>query len=415
MRRLLTRTVSTLALSATAFVAPVASAELAWSNSTDRYVDIAEVSGALDRIEADFLQRSVKGADADPQVELLVIQLNSARATLDRASLSAVIDTINDADVPIAVWIGPGKARAAHEAVAIAEAADVISIGEGASIGPWKDADTPELRRARLSRAEAKKAGLVDVDGPVLGELIVGLDGTTVDGHLLDTAEVVRTTEGPRQQPTVVPRFTKPSLGARWLHNAASPAVTYLLLLIGLVLIAFEFFSLGVGVAAAIGALCVVVAGFGLADNSIRPWALALLVLGVLGYCIDSQAGAPRTWTGIGTAASIVGTFGLFTSASLPWLAVALGLVGTWLACVSGFSSMSRSRFATPTVGRESMIGREGHVVSDLGPDGVVSIDGALWRARIGRPTPLTTGAAVVVVAISGLILEVEPHDTSPA
>ncbi len=109
MRRLLTRTVSTLALSATAFVAPVASAELAWSNSTDRYVDIAEVSGALDRIEADFLQRSVKGADADPQVELLVIQLNSARATLDRASLSAVIDTINDADVPIAVWIGPGQ------------------------------------------------------------------------------------------------------------------------------------------------------------------------------------------------------------------------------------------------------------------------------------------------------------------
>ena len=46
-----------------------------------------------------------------------------------------------------------------------------------------------------------------------------------------------------------------------------------------------------------------------------------------------------------------------------------------------------------------------------LGPDGRVLIRGALWRARTNRATPIRAGEPIRVVAIDGLVLEVEPEE----
>jgi membrane-bound serine protease (ClpP class) len=39
-----------------------------------------------------------------------------------------------------------------------------------------------------------------------------------------------------------------------------------------------------------------------------------------------------------------------------------------------------------------------------------VRVDGAPWRARTNRATPIAAGDPVRVVAIDGLLLEVEPE-----
>ena len=44
-------------------------------------------------------------------------------------------------------------------------------------------------------------------------------------------------------------------------------------------------------------------------------------------------------------------------------------------------------------------------------PDGIVLIDGARWRARTNRATPIAAGDAVRVVEVQGLVLEVEPEE----
>ena len=51
-----------------------------------------------------------------------------------------------------------------------------------------------------------------------------------------------------------------------------------------------------------------------------------------------------------------------------------------------------------------------GQADSGIDPDGTVRVDGALWRARTNRATPIDSGAPVRVVAIDGLLLEVEPE-----
>jgi membrane-bound serine protease (ClpP class) len=76
---------------------------------------------------------------------------------------------------------------------------------------------------------------------------------------------------------------------------------------------------------------------------------------------------------------------------------------------LGGMPTMVRTRFSTPTIGREWMVGEEGEAVAAVDPDGVVEIRGALWRARTNRATPLAAGDPVRVVEVDGLLLEVEP------
>jgi membrane-bound serine protease (ClpP class) len=69
------------------------------------------------------------------------------------------------------------------------------------------------------------------------------------------------------------------------------------------------------------------------------------------------------------------------------------------------FWAWSRRRRAR--VGVETLVGRTAVVVSRLGPDGRVKLDGELWGAR--SETPVETGAEVVIGAVDGLTLVVEP------
>jgi membrane-bound serine protease (ClpP class) len=70
---------------------------------------------------------------------------------------------------------------------------------------------------------------------------------------------------------------------------------------------------------------------------------------------------------------------------------------------------MVRTRFATPTIGREWMIGEVGIVITDVDPDGVVEIGAGRWRARTNRATPVLAGEQIRVAEIDGITLEVEP------
>jgi len=80
------------------------------------------------------------------------------------------------------------------------------------------------------------------------------------------------------------------------------------------------------------------------------------------------------------------------------------------LAFIVGMPSMVRTRFATPTIGREWMIGHEGTATTSIDPEGVALVSGARWRARTNRATPISAGSGLKVVAIDGVTLEVEPE-----
>ena len=134
----------------------------------------------------------------------------------------------------------------------------------------------------------------------------------------------------------------------------------------------------------------------------------------MVAFAVDVQVGIPRFWTGVGIVFTIIGSFWLFepvsgSSLRPNWLSLIAGIGGTMLAFIVGMPSMTRTRFATPTIGREWLIGSEGVAVSPVDPDGVVRIGEAQWQARTNRATPIKAGEPLRVAAIDGVTLEVEP------
>jgi len=60
-----------------------------------------------------------------------------------------------------------------------------------------------------------------------------------------------------------------------------------------------------------------------------------------------------------------------------------------------------------PRIGPESLVGRTAMVVEDLSPEGLVKLDGELWRARCLNGTA-RRGEKVMVVKVDGTKLLVE-------
>ncbi len=412
LTRLLASLLATIAFSS--WAAASAGAATKSSDSPAGLVNVIEVSGFIDPAVRDFVLRSVEEA-VRTKAQVLVIQLNSRGSLLSRTEMDALETRLRDENrIPIAVWVGGGAApRAYGGAARLLAAADVAGLARLAKVGrstPTADPNDPLLGPA-MNFNEAKAAKVFTIDAPVLPEFVGQLDGRTVNGRVLDTAkDGVTAKDGRETKQLRGVRFAKMNVLERLFHIGSNQTVAYFLFVIALAMFVFEFFTGGIGIAAAVGLGAFVLAVTGLGVLPTRPLGVVLLVLAMVGFAIDIQAGTPRFWTGFGTLSFVVGSIVLFGNGiRVPWFAIGLVTVMVVLFMVNGMPTMVRTRFATPTIGRESMIGELGVATGAVNPDGVVTVLGAPWRARTNRATPIVAGASVRVVGIDGLLLEVEP------
>jgi membrane-bound serine protease (ClpP class) len=394
-------------------------------------VDVLQVDGFLDDILVAEIGHAIDRADAEGS-QALILQVDSRGAVVPEADMVELLQRIADSPVTIGVWVGPSGARLYGQSAQMLGVADVTGMAPGARVGhtgpllqlpdatvEFGDA-APEIRNRSLGLSEARELGVFrqrisDQGIATIVNMVDALDGYEKNSTVLRTTVETVTDEGTVQRDTVATvRFAKLGLVDQLFHTVASPPVAYLLLLIGMSLLVFEFFTAGIGVAGVVGAGSLVLALYGLAALPTRGWAVALLVLAMVAFAIDVQVGLPRVWTGVGVVLTIVGSWWLFealpgVSLRPSWITLIAGVGGVMLAFIVGMPSMVRTRFATPTIGREWMIGEIGSVVERVGPEGVVEVNDGRWRARTNRATPVEPGDKVRVVAIDGITLEVEP------
>jgi membrane-bound serine protease (ClpP class) len=391
-------------------------------------VDVLQVNGLFDEIVVKSIGDAIDRA-ADVGSQALVLQVDSRGAVVSDEQMAELLDRIADAPMPIGVWVGPTGARLYGAPAQILAVADVTGMAPGARVGnvgaPVSDQHPlgpglTALRDRTVGLSDARslavfKQRISDEGIPTIRNMLEALDGYEEDGVALETTTEVVTDSGTVQKETVAAvRFSKLSLVDQLFHTVASPPVAYLLFLVGMALLIFEFFTAGVGIAGVVGAGATILACYGLAELPARWWAVGLLVLAMLAFAIDVQVGIPRFWTGVGIVFTIIGSLWLFepvsgSSLRPNWLSLIAGIGGTMLAFIVGMPSMTRTRFATPTIGREWLIGAEGVAVGPVDPDGIVQIGDAEWRARTNRATPIKAGEPMRVAAIDGVTLEVEP------
>jgi membrane-bound serine protease (ClpP class) len=268
-----------------------------------------------------------------------------------------------------------------------------------------------------MSFNQARAAGVLKFDTtddgvPTMLNMVNLLDGQVLDGVTLDTAQPGD--DGTMQATAAI--FSKLNLFDAMMHTVAGTNMAYLLFVIGLALLVFEFFTAGVGIAGSAGAVCTLLGCYGLAELPARPWAVGCIVASMVAFAVDVQVGLPRFWTAVGMVLFAIGSWFLYrplpsVELRVGWLTLIVGIVGVALAFVVGMPSMVRTRFATPTIGREWLLGEMGTATTSLSPDGVVLVAGARWRARTNRATPVAAGAPIRVVGIDGVTLDVEPQE----
>jgi membrane-bound serine protease (ClpP class) len=423
---------------ALSWAAAAGASELA--KEPERHMEVVQVQGAIDPVVADLIKGSIERAQTNGAT-VVILQIDSHGA-LD-ADPVALIGAVETSKVPVAVWVGPGKSVARGAAAGLTAVASFSAASPGARLGPaqpfrldsrarvsYSRVSTDPVRDGRITRRldgladrrltgdKAAEAGLIDAVAPTLGDLIIALNGkevpTAAGPVRLTTAKQVDTKEGPRQTADQPVRFLKPGTFESVQHSLTSPSVVFLLLIVGLSLMVFEFFTVGIGLAGVTGAAAVAGALYGSSHLPVTWWALGLLVLSTFGFAVDVQAGHQGFWTGVGVLGLLAGAFKLFGGSSalnVPLWLVALVFVGQIVFMLGGMTVAVRNRFSIPTVGRDSMIGELGEARTELNPDGVVTVRGAPWRARTHRGRPVSPGGAVRVVAVDRLVLEVEPGD----
>lgn len=372
-------------------------------------VDVVKVDGLLDPVMADFVKRSVADATRSGATAL-VLQVDSSGSVLSDAELAEVVAVVARAAVPVSVWVGPSGSSLLGSVAVLGGHADAFGMAPGTRWGlngVTPPAGTLEgivraLPEDTVTAEEAAASG-AGVMAPTIGDLIVDLPGVLTREVLVDGE--------PRREPITTVRFSQLPLLESLLHAVASPAVAYLLLTVGMALLLFELFTAGVGVAGGVAAGSLILGCYGLAWLPVRWWAVALLVVAMVAFAIDVQTGVPRVWTGIGMVLFVLGSLWLYDGVGMSWITLGVAFIGVALTFYSGIPSMVRTRFATPTIGREWMVGEMGRAVTAVAPDGVVQVRGAQWRATTNRATPIDELDAVRVVGIDGLVLEVEPEE----
>ena len=370
-------------------------------------VVVVEASGLMDPVMVRMMEETLTKVDPNATIAL-VFQINISGSVVQNDQIIALGELISSSRTPISFWVGPSGSRAKGPIVELALISGDIGISPGSKIGKIGQSNFPinsfgvsqnfELEEKTLNYDEAIEKGIAR-SSPVLLEHLVGLEDFEVISDV-DSGEI---------KPLTQTRFEEMDPPDQFFHSVGSPAITYLLFLAGMGLLVFELYTAGVGIAGVLGALCLLLGFYGLAVLPSNPWGIALLIFSMLSFAVDVQTGVPRFWSLIATISLIVGSLLLFDGLSLSWLTLLFGILVTVTCMSAGMPAMIRTRFATPTIGREWIVGELGTAIEEINPNGTVEVKGAIWKAQTNRATPIKVNDEIRVAAVDGFWLDVEP------
>lgn len=389
-------------------------------------VDVLPVRGFLDPPVAAAITNLIADAE-EREAALVVIQVDGPGAI--SADVDGLLSAVRDATVPVAVFASPQQGLSAEAGGLYGmlwATAPVRAMSETATIGPVSPLDLAsgaEADAAAVARLDGIGAGNA-LDRPrttayLEGEGAVDVVASNVAGMLaeVDGAEVTladgttHTLDIGSEDVNV--RLHSLGILARLLHAAAAPAFIYMLLVFGLGTLAFELFQPGFGVAGFAGLVMLPFAIFGLVVLPVTWWALALVLLGLVLYSVDTAMAGLGWTTAAATATFGLGSWFLFGTDVLrvpPALAIVMTL--TVLAFfVVVLTVILRAQAGPEGVDVADLVARHGIVRSVLNPEGHVYIDEALWRARVADGGKLRVGTPVTVTGVDGAVLVVEPFD----
>jgi membrane-bound serine protease (ClpP class) len=371
---------------------------------------------------------------------MVVLRMNTPGG-LD-SSTRDIIRLILASDIPVATYVSPSGARAASAGTYILYGSHVAAMAPSTNLGAatpvqmgggggGEDGETA-MERKVVNDAVAFIKGLAELRGrnvewaeEAVREASSLTSSEAVAQNVADfMAEDVRgVVEGANGREVKLAQglFTLQTSGAaivefqprfmtQLLNVITNPNVAYILMLIGIYGLIFEFANPGIIFSGVIGAIALVLGLFALNLLPVNYAAFALVGLGIA--MMVAEIFSPSFGIlGIGGAiAFALGSMMLFDG-DIPGFELSIYVVlastaVTALIILVAVAAALRS-FRSPAVSGDAvLVGVEGRVISARGTGGEIEIHGERWRAV--SHAPLSRGDIVRVTARRGLELEVE-------
>jgi membrane-bound serine protease (ClpP class) len=409
-----------------------------------------DVKGAITGGTAEYVLAGLAKARAEG-FTAVALSLDTPGGQLD--ATREIVQAMLASDVPVLVWVGPAGARAGSAGVFLSLAADVAAMHPTSNIG----AAHPVTGSGRDVAEEAGKdmAKKVENDTAAFARSVAEANGRNADWAEKAVRESVSVTAGEAVKLRVVDltaddltqallradgrKIKTPSgerafrgrdavlvpyektVRQRLLSFLSDPNVVALLMLLGTLGIAVEFYHPGAILPGALGAFSLFLAFVAMRIIPVNVGAVVLILAG-MGLLVAEAYVTAHGVAGLGGAACIViGTLFFIDKSSPDYHfdpgALTLSPWVVWptpvaLALLLGFMAfkVAGSRRGPLQLGAPALVGAEGQALSVVGAAaGEVFVHGEYWQARSASPIP--AGARVRVTAVDGLTATVVAAD----
>jgi membrane-bound serine protease (ClpP class) len=414
-------------------------------------VALVAVEGPIGPATADFVARSLERA-AKEGAPLVVLRLDTPGG-LD-SSMRDIIRDILASPVPVAAWVGPSGARAASAGTFILYASHIAAMAPATNLGAASpvaigapsggDKPDPSAKDAKkgaapagdtmmrkvthdaaayirslaelrgrnadwaeravreavsLSSSEARKLKVIDVVADGVPALLKAVHGRTVEAggekRKLDTAgaEVVE---------------IAPDWRTRVLAVITNPSVAYLLILLGIYALIFEFTNPGLILPGVVGAICILIAMYAFQLLPVNYAGLALLLIGIAFMAAELWVTSHGVLAVGGLVAFVIGSIMLLDTDvpqfEIPYTLIAGVTLGSAAFFFLVIGMLIRNRRRPVVSGREYLVGASGEALEDIEHEGWARVQSERWRVRVD--TPLRAGEALRITAVHGLVLD---------
>ncbi|MEH6567882.1 MAG: nodulation protein NfeD [Halioglobus sp.] len=413
---------------------------------------LIDIKGAIGPASADHMVRGLERAQESGAV-LVILQIDTPGG-LDTA-MRSMIQSIVASTIPVISYVSPGGARAASAGTYILYASHIAAMAPGTNLGAATPVQiSPSLPKLPSEEAEGK-ADDSAVAGTAMERKIIndavayirslaqlrgrnaqwaeeavraGVSLSSQDALERDVINLIA--ESPAdllqklhglevelngQRQTIVSDnlliYTYPTdWRSEFLAVITDPNVAYILMLVGIYGLIFEFSNPGLGVPGVVGALCLILALYAFQVLPVSYAGLGLMLLGI--SLMTAEAFAPSF--GIfgfgGIVAFVVGSI-ILMDTDLPGYQIAMPLILGFAAfsasmLVFALGLLLKARKQELVSGLDHLVGTTAQVESTHNGVVFVRVDGELWQVESDES--LAVNDPVTVAAIDGVTLMVK-------
>jgi membrane-bound serine protease (ClpP class) len=387
------------------------------------------VEGAIGPASTDFVRRALTRAEKE-KAQLVVLQMDTPGG-LD-TSMREMIKHILASPVPVATYVAPSGARAASAGTFILYASHHAAMAPGTNLGAAspvsiggggqekKDAGPDTMTKKVTNDAVAYIRSLAQLRGRNAdwGEKAVreavslsaeeALKLKVIDHVAADIPQLLQKL-GKSGAPLVQ---VEVDWRTRILAVLTNPSVAYILILLGIYALIFEFTNPGLILPGVVGAICVLLALYAFHLLPVNYAGLLLILLGVAFMVAEAFVPAFGSLGIGGLIAFVLGSIILIDADRVPsGFDIPYALIGGLAAASAAFLFVVvgiavRNRRRPVVTGRENMIGARAEALEDFEGEGWARVHGERWRVRANAA--VQRGERLRVTDIQGLVLTVE-------